>query len=110
MPPIPPGGDAVFPDGFPRPGDNYGVDAANPGLSDFDFSYSEGPALRAVVELIPGAVRAVSVIPGGQASNPDSPHYADEMDLWRKNEAHVIPIDEAGVLQTWESRLHLEPN
>jgi penicillin amidase len=65
---------------------------------------------RTVFELIPGSVRAVGVIAGGQSSDPGSPHYADEAELWRRNSTHPVPIDEAGVLQTWESRLHIEPN
>jgi len=110
LPSIPADDDPAFPNGFPRPGDNYTVDASSPGLEDFDFTYEHGPAIRTVVEMLPDGARGVSVIPGGQSSDPESPHYSDEMELWRHNQAHPFYIDEAGVVAAHETRLHLVPN
>ncbi|MBI2892958.1 MAG: penicillin acylase family protein [Deltaproteobacteria bacterium] len=108
LPDIPAADDPTFPNGFPRHGDNFTVDASAPGF-DLDFTFQSGPAIRTVVELVPGAVRARSVIPGGQSSDPESPHFADEMELWRRNETHPIHIYDEGVLETWERRIRLVP-
>ncbi|WP_224360263.1 penicillin acylase family protein [Hyalangium versicolor] len=85
---IPAPGDATFPDGFPRPGDNFGVDAAVFGMTDPEkFSYENGPVQRLVVEMTPQGPRAWDALPGGQVFDPKSPHHADEMEHWRRNEA-----------------------
>lgn len=110
LPSIPPDDDEDFPNGFPRPGDNYTVDACSPGLEDFDFTYNHGPAIRTVVEMLAGGAQGVSVIPGGQSSDPTSAHYSDEMELWRKNQTHPMLLDEAGVVASYERRIHLTPN
>ena len=75
---------------FPRPGDNWGVDAANPGFSGEDFTYGDGPVMRMVFDLSPEGLRGVNVIPGGQSGLTDSPHFADQAALWLGNE--TIPL------------------
>ncbi|MEZ4472452.1 MAG: penicillin acylase family protein [bacterium] len=76
--------------GFPRPGDNWGVDGANPGLSGTRFSYGSGPVMRMVIALKAGAVQGVNIIPGGQSALTDSPHFADQTRLWLGNQ--TIPL------------------
>jgi penicillin amidase len=75
---------------FPRPGDNWGVDAANPGFSGEDFTYVDGPIMRMVIALDGGEVRGQNIIPGGQSGLTDSPHFADQAALWLGN--RTLPL------------------
>jgi penicillin amidase len=70
---------------FPRGGDNWGVDAANPGLSGTDFRYGAGPVMRMVVRLRGNEVSGQNVIPGGQSAFPGTPYFADQAALWLGN-------------------------
>ena len=71
---------------FPRPGDQYAVDAGNPGLSGTRFSYGSGPVMRMVVALDGDDFEGVNIIPGGQSSITDSEFFADQAHLWLGNE------------------------
>ncbi|MEW6200961.1 MAG: penicillin acylase family protein [bacterium] len=66
------------------------VDNTGFGLTGLDFNFGHGPSMRMTVELKPGAVRGENVIPGGQSGDRNSPHYADQMPLWLRNEAHPM--------------------
>lgn len=79
----------VLPTGFPRGGDNFTVDACNPGFTDTNFTYAHGAAIRNVYELT-DAVGYHGVIPGGQSEHPLNPHYSDEAFLWARNEAPEV--------------------
>ncbi len=95
---LPTPGNAKFPAGFPRPGDNFGVDAANSGLTNPEkFSYENGPVQRLVVEMTPSGPKAWNALPGGQAFDPASPHHADEVEHWRRNKAPPLYFTEAEV-------------
>ena len=72
---------------FPRDGDQYGVDAANPGFSGVRFTHGSGPVMRMVIALNRGEVSGQNVIPGGQSGLTDSEHFADQAALWLGNEA-----------------------
>jgi penicillin amidase len=71
---------------FPRDGDQFSVDAANPGTSGVQFGYGSGPVMRMVVALKPGDVQGVNVIPGGQSALTDSEFFSDQARLWLANE------------------------
>src|SRR6185295_8388902 len=73
---------------FPRDGDQYGVDAANPGLGGDLFTAGAGPVMRMVFELTPNGPRGQNVIPGGQSGITDSPHYSDQLRMWLSNKAY----------------------
>jgi penicillin amidase len=75
---------------FPRPGDNWGVDAANPGFSGTDFTYGDGPVMRMVFALGSDGFEGVNIVPGGQSGLTDSPFFADQAALWLGNE--TIPL------------------
>jgi acyl-homoserine lactone acylase PvdQ len=75
---------------FPRPGDQWGVDAANPGFSGTGFTHGNGPVFRMVFALKDGQVSGQNVIPGGQSGLTDSPFFSDQARLWLANEA--LPI------------------
>ena len=71
---------------FPRGGDQWGVDAGNPGLGGTDYTYGSGPAMRIVVALKDGAVEGSLILPGGESALTDSPHFDDQARLWLANE------------------------
>ncbi|MCA9619141.1 MAG: penicillin acylase family protein, partial [Myxococcales bacterium] len=71
---------------FPRDGDNYSVDAANPGFGGTRFSYGSGPVMRMVISLHGDEVKGVNIIPGGQSALTDSEYFADQAHLWLGNE------------------------
>jgi penicillin amidase len=105
---IPPSGDPTFPSGFPRHGDAFGVDS-----SDFSFvslskaptfNYVHGPSQRFVIDLDPAGPRAYNAIPGGNVWDPKSPHFRDEAEFWRRNQAHPVPFSLPEVIAAKESR------
>ena len=94
---IPPIGDSTFPNGFPRHGDGFNIDVAEPDslaatLADATFTYSEGPTQRFVIDLNPAGPVPFNVLPGGEVWDNASPHFADEAELWRRNENHSVVV------------------
>lgn len=75
---------------FPRAGDQWGIDAANPGFSGTDFTHGSGPVMRMVFALKDGHVGGYNIIPGGQSGLTDSPNFADQAALWLANEAYPV--------------------
>jgi penicillin amidase len=75
---------------FPRGGDQWSVDAANPGFSGVDFTYGAGPAMRIVMALKDGEVRGGFALPGGLSGLTSSEHFDDLVQLWLGNE--FLPI------------------
>ncbi len=90
--------DPLLREGFPRPGDNYSVDASHPGTRDLDFTYDHGPSMRHLTQFDgPGQPHTRIALPGGQVFDRSSPHYRDLMDTyWRHNQYFDLPftIDE----------------
>jgi penicillin amidase len=108
---IPPPGDPMFPDGFPRHGDFGAVDVGNYGMwSTTNFMHGSGPSQRLVVEMLPGGPRAYNALPGGQSIFPGSPHHDDEARLyWSKNLQPPVNFVEADVVRNAEARLRFMP-
>lgn len=107
---IPKPGDATFPNGFPRAGDNYGIDASNFGMwNPTKYSYGSGPVQRLVVEMTKEGPKAWNALPGGQQYDPDGAHHADEMELWRRNQANPMYFIDADVDAHKESTLRFIP-
>ncbi len=75
---------------FPRPGDNFAVDAGNPGFSGVQFSHGSGPVMRMIISLKDGEVSGQNIIPGGQSALNDSNFFADQVQLWLGNQ--TIPL------------------
>ncbi|MCU1282177.1 MAG: uncharacterized protein JWM53_5723 [bacterium] len=86
--------DTAYPNGFPRHGDVGTVDAAGDGIDIGDFTYTHGPAIRFVAELDPKGPHARNVLPGGEVLNPQSPHYRDMMEVYRKNKTIDLAFTE----------------
>ena len=83
---------------FPRPGDQWGVDAANPGFSGTSFTHGSGPVMRMVFGLRDGEVTGLNVIPGGQSGLTNSPFFKDQAALWLGNETYPIRFAVADVV------------
>ena len=82
---LPQKGDPMFPNGYPRHGDNGTVDVGQHGLAVDNFTYAHGPNIRAVYDLDPAGPKVKNVLPGGEKLDPTSPHYDDLLQLWLKN-------------------------
>jgi penicillin amidase len=107
---IPPAGDATFPAGFPRHGDLGAVDPGNFSVyGATDFSYGSGASQRLVVEMTPAGPIARNAIPGGQSEDPDSPHHADEAELWRANQQPPLWFERGDVEAHAERRWQFDP-
>ena len=106
---IPAVGDALFPNGFPRPGGVDVVDASGPGLGGSDYSYGSGPSQRFSVELAPDGPRAFNALPGGQTIDHGSRHFRDEAALWQDNRVHPVPFHERDVAAQSEGHLRVLP-
>lgn len=102
---IPLSTDPNFPSGFPRHGDDGTVDIGYHGFSTTDFTYNEGPQQRLVVDMTPNGPVARNTLPGGEIFNPTSPHYADLMELWRKNQTFNVAFAETDVTATAKKEL-----
>jgi penicillin amidase len=50
------------------------------------------------------------ILPGGQSGNPLSPHYADQLPLWRQGQAISIAWSPANVERVARSTLQLMPS
>jgi acyl-homoserine lactone acylase PvdQ len=81
---------------FPRGGDQWSVDAANPGFGG-DFTYGSGPAMRLVFKLKDGKVEGGYALPGGQSGLTDSPFFDDGVKLWLGNAYHPVRFTPAEV-------------
>jgi penicillin amidase len=106
---IPPGTDPVFgATGFPRHGDSFSIDACEFSFvgqtSPFDFTYDAGPTQRFVIDLDPAGPKVVNALPGGVVWNPQSPHFRDEAELWRRNLTHPVPFLLDDVIAAKEKR------
>ncbi len=89
---IPSTANPLFPEGYPRGGDNYTVDACDFGIRGDEFGYDDGPGMRFVVRMEEGKIAAWNVLPGGQSGRAFHPHYRDLAQQWRHNEAVRIPF------------------
>jgi penicillin amidase len=95
---IPLQSDPKYPNGFPRHGAPETVD---PGGEVGSFTYNQGPGIRFVCELDPmNGPTARNVLPGGETFDPSSPHYKDQMELWRKNKTFNLAFKDADVIQS----------
>lgn len=85
--------------GFPRPGDNFTVDAANSGFSGTRFTYNSIAVFRMVVALRGDDTTGRDILPGGQSGIPTSPHYADQAALWLGNDTTPMRFAPTAVVE-----------
>ena len=105
---VPPPTSVMFPNGFPRPGEFETVDVADAPFG-FPYEYTSGPSERFTVEMDPAGPHGYSTLPGGESESPSSRHHADEAELWRQNQVHLIPRTLAEVVAAEESHLVFDP-
>lgn len=110
---IPPGSNKIFPTGFPRHGDNYVVDVAGFSYGSTagklpNFAYGHGPTQRFVVDMDPAGPKSWNALPGGAIWDAQNPHFADQAELWRRNETHQVPFMLPDVIAAAESRIVME--
>jgi penicillin amidase len=95
---LPPASEPQYANGYPRPGAFGTVDPASETIDTATYTYTEGPAIRFVAELDPvNGPSARNVMPGGENESTESPHYGDEIDLWRKNRTFNLVFKESEV-------------
>jgi penicillin G amidase len=108
--------------GYPRQGGWETVDPASYGLHGLDFSTGNGPAMRMMVELEDGVMRAFNILPGGVNDlqpkadpifNPvkidAATHYGDQLPLYLANKYRPQFIFWEDVTEVAEGRLHFGP-
>jgi penicillin amidase len=64
---------------------------------------------RLVVEMTREGPRAWNALPGGQVFDPRSPHHADELEHWRRNQAPSLYFTDAEVNAHKASSATYEP-
>jgi penicillin amidase len=67
-----------------------------------------GPSHRRVVDLA-DLDRSVAVLCGGQSGHPASPHYVDQVTLWRDGEVRPAPFTRPAVERHARYRQVLTP-
>lgn len=107
---VPPGDSEEFPIGFPRAGDYGAVDVGNFSTSNGTrFTHGSGASQRLVVEMTPTGPNPFNALPGGQVEDPDSPHHADEAELWRMNQQPALYFERADIEANLEDTINFGP-
>lgn len=95
--------------GYPRPGDNFTVDACDAGWNPETSAYDSGPVQRLIVKLSPDGIESEVVLPGGQVGRPDHPNWADQARTWLANERKPIRFRTEDVAAHALSRITFMP-
>ncbi len=93
--------------GYPRAGDDFGINRADCGHDDLDFAQGGfGPAQRYLAETTAsGGVTAWMALPGGTVYHRDSPHYRDLMDDYYIPGGHfAVPFTTEEIVDAGEER------
>ena len=108
---IPPG-DPAAPNGYPRHGDNYAVDACMPGFSGDSYTYDAGPSMRHLVTFAAvGQPVTKNALPGGEVFDSTSPHFRDQMDqFWSQNKYFDFAWSIDDIRAVAEARVRLQPS
>ena len=85
---------------FPRGGDAYAVDAADPANPRAgSYAYGSGPAMRMVLQISAQGVTGRTVVPGGASSDPEDAHFADQARSWLADRAYQVRFSPQAVAQ-----------
>lgn len=93
---------------FPRPGDQWAVDAANPGFGG-GYTFGNGPVMRMTIQLNGDRVSGYNIVPGGQSGLEDSPHILDQLKLWLANDSYPLRYHLDEVVEGAETRWRFTP-
>ena len=77
---------------YPNDGGDYTIDVANTPSDGVNFTQMHGPAMRFVVELKPGRVKAENVLPGTNPGYYEIDGRYDQMPLWLHNQYREMPF------------------
>jgi penicillin amidase len=92
----------------PFPAGGHALTVNKGEFTDEDYRVTASPSMRHIIDM--GHVEsALSVIPAGQSGIPASPHYADQLDLWRKVDYHPLLMNRAAIDAVAEGTWVLEP-
>jgi penicillin amidase len=72
------------------------------------YDVTAGPSMRMIVDLA-SPQYSLSVIPGGQSGQPFSPHYKDQVELWRSGKYRRVLMSQQLVAASSSSVLTLKP-
>jgi penicillin amidase len=99
--------------GYPRHGDEQVLDRSDYGLGrangDYNFTYSSGPAQRFVAMMKKDALEVRNAQPGGNVWRPGDVWFANEAELWRKNQNAKVAFSPGEVVPEAAERWDLEP-
>jgi len=99
--------------GYPRHGDDQVLDRSDFGLGRtegrYEFTYSSGPAQRFVALMKKDALEIRNAQPGGNVWRPGDTWFANEAELWRKNENAKVAFTPGEVVPEAAERWDLEP-
>lgn len=93
--------------GYPRAGDNFGINRADCGFDDLDFAQKQfGPAERFLARVEPGGIVSAKMsLPGGTIYHRDSSHYRDLMDNYYIPNRHFdLPFTTDQIVAAGEER------
>jgi penicillin amidase len=93
---------------FPRPGDQWNIDAGNPGFSG-DYMFGNGSVMRMTIQLDGDRVSGYNIVPGGQSGLEDSPHLLDQLKLWLANDAYPLRYHLEEVVEGAQARWRFAP-
>lgn len=77
---------------YPNDGGDFTVDVGDTPAGGENFLQTHGPAMRFVVELKKGRVRAENVLPGFNSGYYENDERFDQMPLWLHNEYREMPF------------------
>jgi penicillin amidase len=77
-------------------------------LQTGEFEVGGHPSMRTIIDLGDWD-SSLSILPTGQSGHPFSPHYADQIELWRHTEYHPMWFSRAAVEDAASDRLVLSP-
>ena len=83
---------------FPVPGDADTVWQTSQFNNPLNDHALVGPSHRHVVDMA-DVDRSVAVLCGGQSGHPASPHYADQVSMWRRGECRPAPFTRPAIEQ-----------
>jgi penicillin amidase len=93
---------------FSAPGDADTVWQTSQFINPNNDHAMVGPSHRHVVDMA-DIDRSVAVLCGGQSGHPASPHYADQVDLWRRGEVRAAPFTRAAIERAVRHRQRFTP-
>jgi penicillin amidase len=94
---------------FPNQGSHNTVSVAAFGAQTIPYVNAFGPSQRHVVDMAAVDEEGGFVIPTGQSGVPTSPHYRDQLEMWRQGRLWRIPLDRARAEARAVARMTLTP-